>query len=113
MKIPWLNSAPILASGRPYDWLENASQNDTGDGLWSRLFRGGIVAGLYRLFTQAVVLGFVIILVLRCIRTICHAGEPTAKADLKRFLAVWGMCFVAFFLVRYLVGTFLKLGGAL
>lgn len=112
MKLPWLNSAPTPA-GRPYDWLEKASQNETGDSLWKKLFERGIVAGLYRLFTQAVLVGFVIILILRCIRAMVHAGEPTAKADFKRFLFMWAMCLITFLLVRRLVGWFLELGGAL
>lgn len=114
MKIPWLNSAPTPA-GRPYDWLENASQTDTGTsgGLWDKLFRGGMVAGLYRLFTAVVVLGFVITLILRCIRAMYNAGEPTEKASFKKYLAMWVVCFITFFLVRYIVSVFLKLGGAL
>ncbi|MBQ6105659.1 MAG: hypothetical protein IJL03_06905 [Lachnospiraceae bacterium] len=111
MKIPWLNSAPTPA-GRPYDWLEKAS-NDTGDSLWNRLFRGGIVAGLYRLFTVGVILGFVIIFIVRCIRAIMNAGDPAAKADFKRFLFIWAMCLITFLLVRKIVSIFLGLGGAL
>ena len=96
-----------------YSWLEKASDNDTGHGIFNELFRGGRVAGLYRLFLIVGFAIFVVYLIAMCIKALLYSGDMMTRREFKMYLGRWGMCLAAFCCIELIVFIALRLGGAL
>lgn len=103
----------LFAAQHAYDWLNNESNNDTGDGIWYKLFRGGAIGGLYRLARLMGLFVFIVFALMICIRMLLHTGDSSTKREFKSYWARWFMCLVTFLLVDMIAGVALRLGGAL
>lgn len=109
----WLKQIAYLAAD--YDWLQTASDTDTGakSGIWNILFNKGVVAGIYRLFLIIGATALVIYLILACIKAMAYFGDSGEQQALKSYLGRWVVCVILFSAAASIIGLCLKIGGAL